>query len=53
MYAPQSDLIFELENGIIRAETRRHVMIFFPDGSIRINGLPPAKFEYFKKSGIL
>ena len=53
MYAPQSDLIFRLDDGSIRAETRRHIMIFFPDGSIRITGQPPAEFEFFKNSGTL
>ena len=53
MYAPQSDLIFPQDDGSIRAETRRHIMMFSPDGSIRIIATPPAKFEFFKKGGTL
>ncbi len=53
MYAPQSDLVFRLDDGSIRAETRRHTMRFFSDGSIRITGLTPPGFEFFKKGGTL
>ena len=53
MYAPQSDYIFPLDDGSIRAETRRHIMMFFPDGSIRINETSSEKFEFFKNSGTL
>ena len=53
MYAPQSDFIFEQSDGNIRAETRRHVMRFFPDGSIRITLVSSPKFEFFKSGGTL
>ena len=48
MYPPQSDLTFHQDDGSIRAETRRHTMIFFPDGSIRITSLSAPPFEFFK-----
>ncbi|MEO6786893.1 MAG: hypothetical protein ABI318_12240 [Chthoniobacteraceae bacterium] len=53
MYAPQGDFIFEQGDGSIRAETRRHVMRFFTDGSIRITLVSSAKFEFFKSGGTL
>ena len=53
MYAPQRDLIFPQNDGSIRAETRRHVMMFFPDGSIRISTESSASFEFFKSGGTL
>jgi hypothetical protein len=53
MYAPQSDFIFPLDDSGIRAETRRHIMMFSADGSIRITATPPAKFEFSKKGGTL
>lgn len=53
MYAPQSDFIFSLQDGGIRAETRRHIMKFSPDGSIRITSLTSTGFEFFKTGGTL
>jgi len=48
MYPPQSDLIFYEPGGITRAETRRHIMFFEPDGSIRIVPCSPGEVEFSK-----
>ena len=48
MYPPQSDLIFRLADGTIRAETRRHTMFFDPDGSIRVVPGPPGEVAFSK-----
>ena len=48
MYAPHPDHVFASVDGNIRAETRRHTMLFSADGAIRILRTESNALEFSK-----